>query len=126
MFRILLAIGLGSFLGGVSRYLLSRFVDTNIAGSFPFATMIVNVLGCFIMGVLYALFDKNYILNNELRMFLTIGFCGSFTTFSTFANEGLKLLREEHFLLFILYAFGSLFVGCLAVYLGYILCKLLR
>jgi CrcB protein len=85
MFKASLFIGIGGFLGSISRYLLSQYVDKKIITLFPFGTFTVNILGCFLLGLLYALAEKEQVLTNELRLLLTVGFCGSFTTFSTFS-----------------------------------------
>ena len=82
MIRAIFFIGAGSFVGGVARYLLSHVVQTNVASGFPWGTMVVNILGCFFIGLLYGLFERGSIMNGDLRVFLTTGFCGGFTTFS--------------------------------------------
>ena len=125
MFRLILIIGTGSFIGGVSRFLTSRFIQNHAASAFPFGTFIVNVLGCFLIGLFYGLSERGNLLNAEWRMFLTVGFCGGFTTFSTFANENVALLKESEFFYFALYAGLSLFIGLLATYLGNLITKIL-
>lgn len=124
MFRIILLIGAGGFLGSVARYLLSRYVQQTVLSSFPFGTFWVNILGCFLIGLFYGLSERNGLMSDDLRLFLTVGFCGGFTTFSTFANESLGLLRDESFLYFAAYASLSVFLGLVAVYLGNLLTKL--
>jgi len=123
--RIIMAIGVGSFLGGIARYLMSRWLQELFLTAFPIGTLSVNVLGSFMIGIFYGFFEQVPFLNPEVRMFLTVGFCGGFTTFSTFANENLMLLREGNFLYLGLYIFYSLFLGLLATFLGYQLTKLL-
>lgn len=123
--RILMAIGAGSFLGGIARYLMSRWFQGLFLTAFPIGTLSVNVLGSFLIGLFYGIFERAPFLDTELRMFLTVGFCGGFTTFSTFANENLMLLREGNFFYAGLYIFFSLFLGLLAAYLGYHLTKIL-
>lgn len=125
MLRLLLFIGTGSFLGGISRYLISRFIQNHAFTIFPLGTLVVNIIGCFLIGLFYGLFERGLILNTELRMFLTVGFCGGFTTFSTFSNENVTLLRESEFFYFALYASFSLFIGLLATYLGTLIIKTL-
>jgi len=124
MIKTLFIIGSGSFLGGISRYLLSRSVQNSIISSFPFGTFIVNILGCFLIGLFYGLSERGNLINNEWRMFLTVGFCGGFTTFSTFANENISLLRDGNFFYFSLYAGFSLFLGLTATYLGNLITKI--
>jgi CrcB protein len=123
--RIILAIGTGSFLGGIVRYLLSRWVQGLFLTAFPVGTLSVNVVGSFLIGMFYGYFEQYPFLSPEIRMFLTVGFCGGFTTFSTFANENFMLLRQGNFYYLGLYIFFSLFLGLLATYLGYQLTKTL-
>lgn len=123
MLRVLLFIGAGSFAGGVARYLLSHTVQTGVTSGFPWGTMVVNVLGCFVIGMLNALFERGHVMNTDLRMFLTTGFCGGFTTFSTFMNEGSALMKDEHYTYMMLYLFGSLALGLIAVLSGHQLAK---
>ena len=124
MIKTLFIIGSGSFIGGVSRYLTSRFIQNSIISSFPFGTFIVNILGCFLVGFFYGLSERGNLINNEWRMFLTIGFCGGFTTFSTFSNENVSLLRDGNFFYFAIYASLSLFLGLTATYLGNLITKI--
>jgi CrcB protein len=125
MLKILLFIGSGSFLGGVARYLLSRGIQNSVISSFPFGTFWVNIIGCFLIGLFYGLSDKGNLANNELRMFLTVGFCGGFTTFSTFSGENMAMLRDGSFLYFSLYAGLSVFLGLLATFGGHALTKII-
>lgn len=120
-----MAIGSGSFLGGISRHLISRAVHNSMVSAFPFGTMWVNILGCFLIGLLFGLSDRGNLTNNELRLFLTVGFCGGFTTFSTFSLENLVMLREGNFLYFTLYAGLSVFLGLAATFGGHALVKIL-
>lgn len=124
MIRILIIIGSGSFLGGIARYLLSRWIQQTILSSFPYGTFFVNIVGCFMIGIFYGLFERQ-LLENNLRMFLTVGFCGGFTTFSTFSQENLLLLRDGNFYYFFLYIALSIIIGLIATIIGYILTKLL-
>ena len=125
MIRLLIIIGTGSFFGGITRFLTSRFIQQNVNSLFPFGTFVVNITGCFIIGLLYGLSERGNLMNAEWRMFLTVGFCGGFTTFSTFANENMSLLRDGNFFHFALYTSGSVFLGLMATYLGNILVKAL-
>jgi CrcB protein len=125
MLKILLIIGTGSFLGGVSRFLTSRYIQNNFISAFPYGTFVVNILGCFLIGLIYGLSEKGNIISAEWRMFLTVGFCGGFTTFSTFASENISLLRDGDFFYFALYTSLSVFLGLLAVYFGNLIIKIL-
>lgn len=125
MIRTLLFIGTGSFVGGIARYLLSRVIQTGSSTSFPLGTMVVNVVGCLLIGILYGLFERGNLLNGDLRLFLTVGFCGGFTTFSTFIHENYTLFNDENFLQFTLYSVLSFTLGLLAAYLGHLIIKLI-
>lgn len=125
MFRLLLIIGSGSFIGGITRFLVSRYIQGQALSSFPYGTFLVNVTGCFLIGIFYGLSERGNLMNSELRMFLTVGFCGGFTTFSTFANENISLLREGDFFYFALYTSLSIFLCLLATYFGNLIIKAL-
>lgn len=125
MWRLLLIIGAGSFLGGVLRFLSSRFIQNATLSTFPYGTFVVNVVGCLLIGFLYGISVRENILNTEWRMFLTVGFCGGFTTFSTFINENVALLRDGDFFHFAFYTGLSIFLGLIAVFLGNYITKML-
>ena len=118
MIRLILIAGAGGFLGTVSRFLASRYFQNLFFSAFPFGTFIVNVTGCLLIGMIFGFSQKGNILTPEWRMFLTVGFCGGFTTFSTFASENLALLKDGNFFYFALYAGLSVFLGLLATYAG--------
>ena len=124
MVKTLLFIGAGSFLGGVSRYALTRLVQDHILHVFPYGTLVVNIVGCFLIGLFYGLFDRGHVLDPDIRMFLTVGFCGGFTTFSTFANENFSMLQGGNFLGRGIYAVLSFALGLAMVYLGQLTVKL--
>jgi len=124
MLKASLFIGLGGFLGSISRYLLSQYVDKKIESLFPFGTFTVNILGCLILGILYGLAEKENLLTNELRLLLAVGFCGSFTTFSTFAYEKMQLIQQGEWMTFAIYGIASITVGILATIVGVSVVKL--
>ena len=113
-----LLIFTGSGVGGVLRYFMQKyFIDVGYTG-FPAGTFVVNITGCFLIGLFYALAQKNNLLNPEWLLLLTTGFCGGFTTFSTFANENMNLLRNGDYFYFTLYISLSIILGIGAVILG--------
>lgn len=125
MMRLILIIGAGGFLGTVSRFLSMRYVQNIFASPFPFGTFVVNVVGCFLVGMFYAISEKGNVMNDEWRMFLTIGFCGGFTTFSTFSHENFALIRDGDFFYFLVYSGTSVFLGLIATYLGNLCIKII-
>ncbi len=125
MLRTIFIVGTGGFIGTVLRYLLNIFVEKQMSSTFPLGTFIANILGCFIIGVVFAIAEKGNLLNSEWRLFLTVGFCGGFTTFSAFAYNNLNLLRDKSIFYLLYNIGGSIFFGILAVYLGIILVRTL-
>ena len=119
MIRSMFIVALGGAVGSSLRMAVSRLVDTYAVGHFPYPTMTVNVVGCLLIGVFYGLSMRGSIGGGDIKMLLTTGFCGGFTTFSTFCNENLTLLRNGHPITALLYAGASLAVGLIAVALGY-------
>ncbi len=124
MLKILFIIGSGSFIGGIARYLTSRYIQNTLISAFPYGTFVVNILGCFLIGLFFGISERGNLINAEWRLFLTVGFCGGFTTFSTFANENVALLRDGNFFYFALYTGLSVFLGLMATYLGNLTIKL--
>lgn len=125
MLKGILFVGLGSFAGGSLRYLISKYVQGMLNFDFPLGTFIVNIIGCLIIGFFYGAFSSDHIMNNNMRLMITTGFCGGFTTFSTFMNDNYGYLRDQNFFLLALYTSLSLFIGLIMLYLGYNLSKLL-
>lgn len=124
MIKTLLLVGTGGFLGSVSRFLASRILQENFPSAFPFGTFLVNISGCFLIGLIYGISEKSSLLTPGWKMFLAVGFCGGFTTFSTFANENLALLRDSEFYYFFLYTGLSVFLGIAATFLGVLITKI--
>lgn len=122
--RILLLIGTGSFIGGVLRYSLSQFIQTKFLSAFPFGTLVVNIVGCFTIGIVFALSERTNI-SPEMRLFLATGICGGFTTFSAFSNETFNLMRDGQLLYASAYITSSVLFGVLATFSGYALLKLI-
>lgn len=125
MLKNLLIIGSGGFIGSIARYLVSQLNLSVNFHSIPVGTLAVNIIGCFVIGFLTGVADKSMILTTEWRLFLMVGICGGFTTFSAFANENLMLLHNGQVAAVLLYTAMSIFLGFLAVYLGYVTTNLL-
>ena len=117
----ILLVGTGSFFGGIARYLVSLGMK-GMGSTFPWATMTANIVGCLLIGLLWATFNRVN-ASSQLNLLLIVGFCGGFTTFSTFSKESLCLLQAGNYSTFILYALGSVVLGIVAVALGYALAK---
>jgi CrcB protein len=118
-------IGLGAAIGGVIRFWLSNYTYKILPESFPYGTLIVNVCGSFLLGLIMFYFNERGLLGPNLRVFLAIGFCGGFTTFSTFSLETMNLLRDSQFWLGFLNIGLTIFLNLLAIYLAYLISKLL-
>ena len=116
--KMLLYVGIGSFLGGVARYGLTRFVAEGVVSELPFGTFVVNIVGCFLLGLLYQLFSAVFSPSEGIRLLLTVGFCGGFTTFSTFVAEDLTMLSSARFFIAAIYAVLSVLIGLAAMWLG--------
>lgn len=117
----LLLVGFGGFIGSIARFLVSKLNISWQFMSIPMGTLTVNVVGSFIIGLLVAVSAKNEIFSSDLRLFLMVGFCGGFTTFSSFTNENLALMQNGQMLTVLLYTSVSIILGFLAVYLGYLI-----
>jgi fluoride exporter len=125
MLRMILLAGSGGFIGSVMRYLVQYYMEKNLESTFPWGTFIANVAGSFIIGIVFALAEKGNLMNAEWRIFLAVGICGGFTTFSSFAYNNLSMLNERAWGSLFLNIGGNLFLGILAVYLGIILIRLI-
>lgn len=117
----LLLIALGGLTGALARYGLSGLVQGDRI-NFPFGTLVVNLIGCFIMGLM-VYFIRQSLLHSELRSLLGYGFLGAFTTFSAFSAETLNLVIEGNYSTALLYICASMLGSLAAVTLGYLLAK---
>ena len=115
-----LYVAIGGALGSVLRYFLSLVIprSAGVAAGFPWPTFVANVLGCLCIGIFSGLFLKCGTLSPNLKLFLVTGFCGGFTTFSTFANENLALLQSGKIGMFAIYALSSFAIGIAACVAG--------
>lgn len=118
-----LLVGLGSFIGGAGRYLVSKLLQQNIVSSFPYGTFTVNVVGCFLIGAVYGWSSKNP-LDPTWQLFLTTGILGGFTTFSAFSMETINLMKAGNPYTAILYVFLSVLFGLVATVNGYWVARL--
>ena len=122
----LLIVFFGGGLGTVARFLIGEFLPYSGKG-FPWNTFCANLLGCLLIGFLIGYFHRN---NNEnessLVLFATVGFCGGFTTFSSFANENLSLIKSGDFKMLLVYSALSLILGILMVYTGILVNKFIH
>ena len=116
-------VGCGSFMGGAARFLVSKVLPTGGGSGFPWATFAVNVAGCFLLGLVAGFSGRAGGFDPRLRFFLATGFCGGFTTFSSFMDENAALLRSGHGTIFALYLAASLALGFAAVLFGHHLAK---
>lgn len=119
-FLIFVAGGIGS----LCRYFISFFVGSFAKTSFPLGTLSVNLIGSFIMGMCFAFFE-HYILSSEIKIMITVGFLGGFTTFSTYALETTNLLRDKEYRIFIYNILISNIFALFCVILGIGLIKLI-
>jgi fluoride exporter len=109
----ILLVGIGGGIGSILRYLLQRTLNVN----FPYGTLLVNIAGCLLIGLLWGIFTRH--IDEQRRLLLVTGFCGGFTTFSTFTYEGVQMLMENRWMTFLLYTLLSVVAGLAATYFGY-------
>ena len=119
MIRSLIIVALGGGMGSALRFMASKFVQDNMAGIFPYPTLAVNIIGCLLIGLFYGMSSRGNLGGDSAKLLLTTGLCGGFTTFSTFCNENLSLMRGGHALTTLLYTGGSIMLGFIAVAVGY-------
>lgn len=119
MIKNIFLVLLGGGIGSVSRYLLSYLLTKNNTTQFPWATFIANAIGCLLIGLLFGYIQKNNLQNETLKLLLITGFCGGFTTFSTFSLENIQFIQNQNYNLALLYTISSIFIGFLGVLIGF-------
>lgn len=116
--KMMLLAGVGGFVGTCLRYLTGRLCHLWSLGGFPLGTFVVNVVGCFVIGALLGLAERENMLSPTMNVMLVTGFCGGFTTFSSFADDIFLLMQQRNWMLLTLYAGLSLVLGVAMVWLG--------
>lgn len=116
--KSVLIVFAGSGAGGAARYGMHKWMARLLPSVFPFGTFTVNIIGCFVIGLFYALSEKGNLLSPDWRLALTTGLCGGFTTFSAFSYENMNLLKTGNYWYFVLYTTASVVLGIAAVFGG--------
>jgi CrcB protein len=118
MWKTITYIAVGSVIGGVSRFLLQQYIQRRVESTFPYGTLIVNLLGCFVIGIVVGLADRGNLMSPQTRIFWATGICGGFTTFSSFVNENHSMLLDGEILNTFVYITISIVAGLTATALG--------
>ena len=125
LFVIQIAISIGAIAGALSRYYLTLWFVQRFGTTFPYGTFFINLTGCLAMGFFITVaLERVVIIPPEIRLMVTTGFLGAYTTFSTYGLESVTLLRNHNFSGFSFYWFGSIIFGIISVQLGIILARL--
>jgi CrcB protein len=119
-----LLVAVGAAFGGMFRYWMSGFVQKFTILNFPIGTLSVNILGSFALGIIIFYLDAKELISSEMRLLLTIGVCGGFTTFSTFSYETFELLRNSQIFWAVINIFLNLILTIFAILLAYYLSKI--
>ena len=123
MIRAMALVGIGGGIGSVFRYLTAVVVNKYFQPAFPWATFVANILGCLIIGLLLGFFERYHLANPDLKYLFVTGFCGGYTTFSTFAVENMNLFNSGNSLTAFAYIAASIIIGLVAVWLGVVVTK---
>lgn len=118
----LLLVFLGGGFGSAMRFLLGKYLNSSATG-IPYGTFAANILGSLLIGIILGVAAKNQAINEQYTLLLATGFCGGFTTFSTFAYENHVFLKSGDFMTFFFYTIASFIIGFAAVFLGIFLVK---
>jgi len=119
----IIIIGIGGFLGAISRYGVALWIGQRWGRSFPLGTFVINVSGSFLIGLLMSLLTERFMVNPQWRLLLVVGFLGAYTTFSTFEYETGTLLKDSEWLIAGLNVVLSVFAGFIALKLGEVIAK---
>ncbi len=114
----IILVFLGGGLGSLFRYGIGLLILSNFRMYFPLGTFIVNIIGCFLLGLVLGLFEGKKLISPEIALLFGTGFCGGFTTFSTFSLEGYRLIEDGEWMVFLGYTVGSIGIGIMAAMLG--------
>ena len=120
-----LLIGIGGAIGAIGRYALQGLVYQFTGTGFPYGTLAVNVIGCFLIGVFMELSENRFYIDPQIRIFITVGILGGFTTFSTFGYETFSLLRDGEFMRASFNVINSVLIGLAVVWLGFITARII-
>ncbi len=123
MIKAMLIAGAGGFLGTCGRFLVGKLMHWMFASPFPYGTFAVNIIGCFLIGLFCGWAEKTNLISPQMNVFLITGFCGGFTTFSSFSNDMYLLMQNKQWIYFILYLGLSIVLGILMVIIGRSLVK---
>ncbi len=118
-------IGIGGFLGAISRYGVALWIGQRWGRNFPLGTFLINISGSFLIGLLMSLFTERFMVNPQWRLFLVVGFLGAYTTFSTFEYETGTLVKDGEWLIAMLNVILSVSVGFIALKLGEVIAKII-
>lgn len=118
MIKAMLIAGLGGFMGTCLRYLTGRLCHLWELGGFPLDTFVVNIVGSFIIGALLGLAERNNFITPTMNVLLVTGFCGGFTTFSSFADDIFLLMQQRNWTIFAIYTSLSIILGVFFVWIG--------
>ncbi|MGZ3765415.1 MAG: fluoride efflux transporter CrcB [Mucilaginibacter sp.] len=121
--RTLLLVFIGGGLGSVMRYAVNRLMNSLVSSAFPIGTFLVNIIGCFFIGFLVFYTNRFGSYNQQWRLFLVVGLCGGFTTFSAFSYENVALINDHRIFLFLAYTIGSVALGIIATYCGLLVAR---